>query len=74
MDFIFQSKRGVKYFMTSAPGPGVYALPNLLVTRKDFNKSDTTSNFKKPIAQQIERVEKAPGPNQYDVCHYLIQN
>ena len=55
--------------MSNAPGPGIYALPNLLTTQKDFNKSGTTGNFHKPIAVRMEDDPKyhKPAPNAYDV-------
>ena len=67
--FHFQSKRGSRYLMSNAPGPGIYALPALLTTQKDFNKSGTTGNFHKPIAVRIEDDPKhvKPAPNAYNV-------
>lgn len=58
--------------MSNAPGPGIYALPNLLTTQNDFNKSGNTANFRKPIAVPIENDPKhqKPAPNSYDVSAY----
>ncbi|XP_052075026.1 O(6)-methylguanine-induced apoptosis 2-like [Mytilus californianus] len=67
--FASKTKRGVKYFITAAPGPGVYGLPSMLVTRKDFNKAENSSNFHKPIAKVSDKVEKKPSPNTYDVLN-----
>ena len=60
--------------MSNAPGPGIYALPNLLTTQKDFNKSGVTGNFHKPIAVRVEddpKYEK-PAPNTYNVSYEVI--
>ena len=52
--------------MFPGPGAGTYALPSQLQTRKDFNASEGTSNFKKPIAQQTKK-DGNPAPNAYKV-------
>lgn len=69
--YTFQSKRGIKYYITAAPGPGTYGLPSMLVARKDFNKAEASSNFHKPIAHITEKMEKKPAPNSYDVCYFI---
>lgn len=68
-----QSKKGLKYVGTSAPGPGVYSLPNMLRTQSDFNRSEVGRLFQKPIAQatELEKKEKRPAPNQYQVIQTL---
>lgn len=68
-----QSKKGLKYVGTSAPGPGVYSLPNTLRTQSDFNRSEVGRLFQKPIAQatELEKKEKRPAPNQYQVIKTL---
>lgn len=65
--------------MSNAPGPGIYALPSLLTTQKDFNKSGATGNFHRPIAVPIENDPKheKPAPNAYNVSietanHFLL--
>lgn len=68
--FASKSKRGIKYYITAAPGPGTYGLPSMLVARKDFNKAEASSNFHKPIAHITEKMEKKPAPNSYDVLKY----
>lgn len=67
--FASKSKRQTKYLMSNAPGPGIYALPSLLTSQKDFNKSGTTGNFHKPIANVVNDDPKhqKPAPNAYDV-------
>ncbi|KAL4235726.1 O(6)-methylguanine-induced apoptosis 2 [Mactra antiquata] len=69
--FASKSKRQTRYLMSNAPGPGIYGLPSLLSTRKDFNKSGTTGNFHKPIAVVNEQDAKhvKPAPNAYDVLN-----
>lgn len=64
-----QSKKGLKYIGTSAPGPGIYCLPNMLRTQSDFNRSEVGRLFQKPIAHatELEMKEKRPAPNQYQV-------
>ncbi|KAH3698604.1 O(6)-methylguanine-induced apoptosis 2-like [Dreissena polymorpha] len=67
--FASKSKRQSRYLMSNAPGPGIYNLPGLLTTQKDFNKSGTTGNFHKPIAVPLENDPRhqKPAPNAYDV-------
>jgi len=62
--------------MSNAPGPGVYALPSLLTTQKDYNKSGSTANFHKPIAVIIENDKKhhRPAPNAYEVTIWNCKN
>lgn len=71
--YFLQSKKGLKYVGTSAPGPGVYSLPNTLRTQSDFNRSEVGRLFQKPIAQatELEKKEKRPAPNQYQVIKTL---
>jgi hypothetical protein len=61
--------------MSNAPGPGIYALPSLLTTQKDFNKSGTSGNFHKPIAVPIENDPKheKPAPNAYNVSYDFVK-
>ncbi|KAK3090498.1 hypothetical protein FSP39_012318 [Pinctada imbricata] len=70
--FASKSKKGLKYTITAGPGPGVYALPTLLVTQKDFNKSESGRLFQKPIAHAAidEKKHMKPAPNQYQVLKY----
>ncbi|XP_046578091.1 O(6)-methylguanine-induced apoptosis 2-like [Haliotis rubra] len=68
--FASKSKRGLKYHLSSAPGPGLYALQSTLVTKKDFNKAPTSSVFHKPIAQKISKLNGIPAPNSYNVLKY----
>lgn len=67
--FASKSKRQTRYLMSNAPGPGIYALPSLLNTQKDFNKSGTTANFHRPIAVPLENDPRhvKPAPNTYNV-------
>nr|XP_022319607.1 O(6)-methylguanine-induced apoptosis 2-like [Crassostrea virginica]XP_022319608.1 O(6)-methylguanine-induced apoptosis 2-like [Crassostrea virginica] len=67
--FASKSKKGLKYIGTSAPGPGIYCLPNMLRTQSDFNRSEVGRLFQKPIAHatELEMKEKRPAPNQYQV-------
>jgi len=60
--------------MSNAPGPGIYSLPSLLTTQKDFNKSGTTSNFHKLIAVPIENDPRhmKPAPNTYEVSKHRV--
>ena len=61
--------------MSNAPGPGIYALPSLLSTKADFNKSGATANFQKPIAiaTEIEQKHVKPAPNAYDVSVHFSE-
>ncbi|OWF47410.1 O(6)-methylguanine-induced apoptosis 2 [Mizuhopecten yessoensis] len=65
--FASKSKKGLKYQLTSAPGPGIYGLPSMLRTQRDYNQATCTSAFHKPIAQTSNKTEVRPGPNQYDI-------
>ena len=58
--------------MPDGPGAGVYALPSLLQSAKDFNHGGNTSVFHKPIAQPRDPISKRPAPNSYDVRIMLI--
>lgn len=64
---VFQTKRQLSYQGSGGPGAGLYALPGLLSTRKDFNKAASTSSFHQPIAQPSENVDLIPAPNEYNV-------
>ena len=63
----------MRYQITAGPGPGVYALPTLLRTQNDFNRSEASRLFQKPIAQSAvdEKKHLKPAPNQYEVCCFL---
>ncbi|XP_052774766.1 O(6)-methylguanine-induced apoptosis 2-like isoform X1 [Mya arenaria] len=67
--FASKTKRQTRYLMSNAPGPGIYALPSLLSTQKDFNKAGSTSNFHRPIAVPLDNDPRQirPAPNAYDV-------
>ncbi|XP_060072343.1 O(6)-methylguanine-induced apoptosis 2-like [Ylistrum balloti] len=65
--FASKSKKGLKYQLTSAPGPGIYGLPSMLRTQRDYNQATCTSAFHKPIAQPSSKTEARPAPNQYDI-------
>ncbi|XP_050402175.1 O(6)-methylguanine-induced apoptosis 2 [Patella vulgata] len=66
--FASKSKRSLRYNdVSSAPGPGIYGLPDMLSNRHDFNRSGSTSTFQKPIAQKSNRVKGNPAPNSYDI-------
>ena len=62
------------------PGPLGYALPSMLVAKKDFNKASASSSFHAPIAIITEdKAFKTPAPNSYNVhelfylCNISIQ-
>ncbi|CAL1536431.1 unnamed protein product [Lymnaea stagnalis] len=65
--FASKSKRQLNYTFSSGPGPGIYALPSLLSTRKDFNKCQVERLFQLPIAQTVEKNNGIPAPNTYEV-------
>ncbi|KAK7489463.1 hypothetical protein BaRGS_00019262, partial [Batillaria attramentaria] len=62
--FASKSKKGFRNAMSNAPGPGIYALPSLLTTRKDFNRTAVQSNFALPIAEHVAKPGN-PGPAAY---------
>ena len=64
--FFPQSKRSTKFVMSNAPGPGIYSLPSLLTTRKDFNRG-LQGVFAAPIAEHVEKSNGIPAPNNYNV-------
>ena len=64
--FLSQSKRSTKFVMSNAPGPGIYSLPSLLTTRKDFNRG-LQGVFAAPIAEHVEKSNGIPAPNNYNV-------
>ncbi|RUS76225.1 hypothetical protein EGW08_015998 [Elysia chlorotica] len=68
--FASKSKRHFRYANTSGPGPGIYGLPSLLSTRKDFNRSQVERLFQLPIAQKREKTDGVPAPNSYEVLNY----
>ena len=57
--------------MSNAPGPGIYALPGLLRTQKDFGRS-VNAVFATPIAEHVEKTNGIPAPNSYNVS--LLHN
>ncbi|KAM8977352.1 O(6)-methylguanine-induced apoptosis 2 [Pelodytes ibericus] len=71
------SKKGTGGFPTKAsrnsffkiertPAPNAYNIQNVLFSKKDFNKSNS-SMFHQPIAIRVEDTKnKTPAPNQYD--------
>lgn len=64
--FASKSKRGTKFIMSNAPGPGIYALPSFLMSRKDFGRS-VQAVFAPPIAENVEKNNGVPAPNIYNV-------
>jgi len=68
--FASKSKRQSRFFTAMAPGPGTYALPELLSTRKNFNKSQVERLFQLPIAHPTEKTDPVPAPNSYEVLKY----
>ncbi|KAL8560738.1 hypothetical protein ACOMHN_046421 [Nucella lapillus] len=64
--FASKSKRGTKFLMANGPGPGIYCLPSLLSTRKDFNRG-VNAAFSQPIAETVEKSNHVPPPNIYNV-------
>ncbi|KAK3793750.1 hypothetical protein RRG08_043398 [Elysia crispata] len=68
--FASKSKRHFRYANTSGPGPGIYGLPSLLTTRKDFNRCQVERLFQLPIAQRTEKTDGVPAPNSYEVLTY----
>ncbi|XP_005101521.1 O(6)-methylguanine-induced apoptosis 2 isoform X2 [Aplysia californica] len=68
--FASKSKRQGRYFSSAGPGPGSYALPSLLSTRKDFNKCQVERLFQMPIAEAREKINEVPAPNSYEVLKY----
>lgn len=71
--FWFQSKRSIKYIASTAPGPGLYGLPSMLTTRKDFNRG-SQSVFCQPIAEHVEKTNGIPAPNMYNVCYSEVHH
>ena len=59
----------MKHDLPAGPGAGMYGLPSMLTTKKEFNRAHTTSNFHKPIAKARDGMSKLPAPNSYDVCN-----
>ncbi len=45
----------------------------MLVTQKDYNKANVTSNFHQPIAKKAEDGSKniVPAPNSYNVSIFI---
>ncbi|CAG5118980.1 unnamed protein product [Candidula unifasciata] len=68
--FASRSKRQLRYSDSSAPGPGIYALPSLLSTRKDFNRCRVERLFQLPIAKASRKTIGVPAPNAYEVLTY----
>ncbi|XP_064607152.1 O(6)-methylguanine-induced apoptosis 2-like [Liolophura sinensis] len=66
--FASKSKRKFKYDIPSGPGPGIYSLPGLLSTRKDFNAANNSRTFQQPIAEKVVKEDWRPSPNQYDIA------
>lgn len=69
--FASKDRRVARTNLPSGPGPGKYALPNLLQSKADFNKANT-SNFHQPIAQSHSRQEVLPSPTAYNVRLYAV--
>lgn len=66
--FASKDRRIVKHQSTCSPGPGAYGLPNMLVTKQDYNKAICTSVFHQPIAVNTTDWKSSnPAPNQYDI-------
>ena len=58
----------MKHQSSIGPGPLGYALPSMLVAKKDFNKASASSSFHTPIAIITEdKAFKTPAPNSYNV-------
>ncbi|KAH9499813.1 O(6)-methylguanine-induced apoptosis 2 [Bulinus truncatus] len=70
--FASKSKRKFQFLDTSGPGPGSYALPSMLSSRKDFNKCLVERLFQVPIAQIVQKTDGVPAPNTYEVLKYTI--
>ncbi|BFY99192.1 hypothetical protein BsWGS_02232 [Bradybaena similaris] len=68
--FASRSKRQIRYTSSSAPGPGIYALPSLLSTRTDFNRCQVERLFQLPIAKSRQKINGVPAPNAYEVLSY----
>jgi len=68
--FASKSKRAGRFYTPAGPGPGTYALPGLLNTRKDFNHCRVERLFQMPIAQSSGKVDQVPAPNSYEVLRY----
>ncbi|PVD23430.1 hypothetical protein C0Q70_16699 [Pomacea canaliculata] len=69
--FASKSKRSIKYIASTAPGPGLYGLPSMLTTRKDFNRG-SQSVFCQPIAEHVEKTNGIPAPNMYNVLQVKV--
>ena len=57
--------------MSNAPGPGIYGLPSLLTTRKDFGRS-VQGVFATPVAEYVEKTNGVPPPNVYNVSNMIV--
>ncbi|XP_076462501.1 O(6)-methylguanine-induced apoptosis 2-like [Babylonia areolata] len=64
--FASKSKRATKFVMANGPGPGIYSLPSMLTTRRDFNRG-VHAAFAQPIAEQVDKANGVPPPNIYNV-------
>ena len=60
-----QSKRATKFVMSNAPGPGIYSLPSMLSSRKDFSRG-LQGVFATPIAERVDKANGIPAPNNYN--------
>ncbi|XP_059176190.1 O(6)-methylguanine-induced apoptosis 2-like [Physella acuta] len=70
--FASKSKRQLSFALPSGPGPGIYALPSLLSTRKNFNRCKVERLFQLPIAQTVQKSDGVPAPNSYEVLKYSM--
>ncbi|TKS88184.1 MAP7 domain-containing protein 1 [Collichthys lucidus] len=56
------------------PGPDSYNLQSSFIDKHDFN-TGVSRVFRLPVAVQLDGPKhKTPAPNQYDVCHYDVND
>ncbi|KAG8005367.1 O(6)-methylguanine-induced apoptosis 2, partial [Nibea albiflora] len=59
---------------TDIPGPNSYNLQSSFIDKQDFN-TGVSRVFRLPVAVQLDGPKhKTPAPNQYDVCHYDVND
>ncbi|XP_041359400.1 O(6)-methylguanine-induced apoptosis 2-like [Gigantopelta aegis] len=73
--FASKSKRGVKFSMSAAPGPGTY-FPQLANCKCHFDRETTTRPFRLPIAKTVDKTNGIPAPNEYKIlmCKFGKKN
>ncbi|KAK7099655.1 O(6)-methylguanine-induced apoptosis 2-like [Littorina saxatilis] len=69
--FASKANRSTKFMMSNAPGPGIYSLPSLLKTRRDFGRG-VQGVFAAPIAELVDKSNRVPAPNNYNVIQVKL--